>query len=663
MRLEFIISCLLFLSLSSMAETLTTAHGVAAYLMNKDDAPVPVSVEADVTFQDPGGTIFLRDDSGVTFIRAAKDNPRVAMGERLRITGVTHNGLFIGGIKPSKIERLGGGNAVVPRMVSPEELASGAYHYHLVSISGVGRSLRLAGENSTILRIVSAGKIVELRFDEALTNASALVDAELRVSGLAAGDINDHRQIVMPYVRVRSMEDVEILKPPPSDPYAEPLVPLGSLQQASAGPHRVRIRGTALSSPLAGGIFLRDDSHSVFVQVDAPEIRPGDVVEALGFAEMGVFSAQLSDAECRIVGVDTAPSPTTVTPKELSNGSDASLIATDAHVLQRLDRGDQTELVAQTGTINLNIFVPSLPPAEVTAESMIHISGVCRVSATHSDSYRAKATGYSVWLGSANDLVLLQHAPWWTSRRLALGLIALALIALLAFAWIALLRRQVSKQLQQIHRQAQTEAVQEERQRIAREFHDTLEQELAGLSLRLDAASTRVSDEKARALLEQQRKLLSRLQTETRDFVWDLRDPTRVDMPLPLALRSLLDHLQTSTPVPLKLQCDGTVGTLTPLIQHHLLRITREAVHNAIKYANSTGIEVTLDCQPDLLRLVITDNGKGFNVGTADLMDGHFGIRGMRERTRKIGAELRICSNDGVGSSVELTLPLPAMRA
>ena len=109
-----------------------------------------------------------------------------------------------------------------------------------------------------------------------------------------------------------------------------------------------------------------------------------------------------------------------------------------------------------------------------------------------------------------------------------------------ALAWAAMLRIQVSKQVRLIEAKAQYEAVAEERQRIAREFHDTLEQELAGLSIRLDAALPRVPDEKASGLLTQLRTLLIRMQTETRDFILDLRETA----PAPLAesLQSLVDR-------------------------------------------------------------------------------------------------------------------------
>lgn len=643
------------------AQTLKTAREISVHVTPKDGQPVPITIEATVTFQDPGLTIFLRDETGVTFVRAGKDNPRVNRGERLQIDGETHNGLIIGGIKPSRIERTGEGVQVEAREVGPDDLASGRFHYHWVTITGVGRAVRGEGENASTVVLRAAGKTVELRVDESLPDATALVDAELRVHGLAAGDINDRRQLVMPYVRVGGVADIEILKPPPADPFAAPFVPLADLQSAGASGHRVKIRGVALGAPLAGGLFLRDAERSVFVGTDAVDVKAGDVVEALGFTEMGIFSAQLSDAVCRVVGAEEAPVPLVVTAKELTNGTDAELITVDARVLQRFDREGHTELMAQAGTVNFTVFLPGNARSEVQAESLVRITGLCRVAGSHSDGYRAKPNAYNAWLRTEDDLALLRGLPWWNSQRLAFGFAGVAALAFAAFIWVALLRRQVGRQLSVIEAKAQREAIAEERQRIAREFHDTLEQELAGLSIRLDATTARVTDDKARALLDQQRRLLMRLQTDARDFVWDLRDASRHEAPLDVALRALVDHLQVNTATPLQFQKEGETPAVPPLVQHHLLRIAREAVNNAIKYAQASRIDVTLRISAGALQLAIADDGKGFDLGEADALEGHFGLRGMRERAKKLGTELAIHCGPGNGTRVGLTLALPVV--
>jgi signal transduction histidine kinase len=645
----------------SPVQTLTTARDIAAHVTPKDSDPPPVSLDAVVTFLDPGNTIFLQDDTGVTFIRAAKSNPRPAIGTRLRVKGVTHSGLIIGGIKPETIEFLGRYEPPpAPREITQDELASGRYHYHYVTLSGVGRSLHRVGENAFTLRLLTGAKVVEVRFDEVPTELPPWVDAELRIKGLAAGDINDRRELVAPYIRVRSIDDVELLKPAPTEAFESPPLPLPELQRAIPNAHRVKIQGVALSAPVAGGLFLRQGDERVFVQTDDTSIKAGDVVEALGFPEMGVFSAHLTEAECRVVGNEPVPEPTVENPGGLQDGRDAHLITTEVQVAQRIDRDHGTELVTQAGPVSIAVTLPTVLPREVQSGALLRVTGLSRVTATRSDGYRAKPTAYRLWPRGPEDVVILRSTPWWNSERIGLAFAALLALALLSLIWIALLRRQVSRQFAVIEAKAQREAIMEERQRIAREFHDTLEQELAGLSLRLDAALPRVADAKAHDLLDQQRRLLGRLQTDTRDFVWDLRDVSRQDAPLDAALRSLVEHLQVNTAVPLKFESNLTEPKVPPLVQHHLLRITREAVNNALKYAGARSVSVSLrqeqDKEAGALALVISDDGKGFDPSTAQALDGHFGIRGMQERAKKMGATLEVQSQPGEGAQVKVVL-------
>jgi signal transduction histidine kinase len=198
------------------------------------------------------------------------------------------------------------------------------------------------------------------------------------------------------------------------------------------------------------------------------------------------------------------------------------------------------------------------------------------------------------------------------------------------------------------------QATREERQRIAREFHDTLEQELAGLSIRLDAAATRPLDEKARKLLETSRSLVSRIQSEARNLVSDLREIEQAP-PLPAALQQLGSRIPEGIQVILDL---SPIATLPPHITHDLRMIAQESITNAIKHSTASQITLHLSSTPSLLTLRVTDNGQGFDPQETNGKPGHFGCMGIRERARKIGAEVTWDSVNGQGTSVRLSLPL-----
>ncbi len=644
--------------------TLTRAADVARYDFTGKSVEPRVILEAVVTFVDPSGTVFLKDETGSTFLRNSSFGKTLHPGQKLSVDGMFYPGLFIGGIVPHKVEILGEVGVPAPQIITRDDLLSGKYHYQLVEMEGVGRAVEVVGETAVILRVNVSGGVVEVRFDQAPDDASTMVDARLRIQGLAAGAINDRHQLVRPYVKVTGSPAITILEEAPGDPFAIKVQPLSALLDFTTSKstlHRMMVRGVALSGVINGGLFIRGQDRSLYVQTTAAlPIKPGDVVEALGFPEMGAFSAYLADATYRVTGEETIPAPLEVTSKDLSSGvCDSDLITLDASILQSME--NESALLVHAGTRNIKVMLPMGAPTSYDIGATARFTGICRVTATKHEGYRASPTAYELWLRTPDDMVLLSSAPWWNMKRLSLMMGAVATAALLAFAWAVMLRKQVGHQLHLLQHKAQTEAVLEERQRIAREFHDTLEQELAGLTIRLDAATTRVTDVKARELLEQQRHLLSRLQTESRDFVWDLRDATRHETPLDKALHALLAHLQATTAITLQLDCPETLAEIPPLAQHHLLCITREATNNAIKYAQATTIKVTAQSTPDTLKVLIEDNGQGFDIATKDKQIGHFGLQGMKERARKIQANLQIHSDSGKGTRVELSLALPVM--
>ena len=640
------------------AATLQTAAAVA-----KSHAPEDVVLEAVVSFQDSLRTIFVADDTGVTFIYDPA-NPLVEPGDRLRIMGRSHEGVMIGGIEPVAVGTIGKGEPPPPRPIGPDELRSGRWHYHVVELTGVVREIRPAGESGAEVTLTVSGQRVDFIIETADATVRDLVDARVTVRGLAAGDVNDRRQIVRPYIRVKRLADVEVLDRPPADPFARPALPLAEFQRANLDDRRIKLVGTAVAAPIAGGVFLRQAGRSVFVETKAEGIRGGDTVEAVGFPEMGPYSLYLADAECRVTGSGPAPAPRLDLRTPFGASLDGELVRFDGRIVQRLPAGDRTELVVAADGKRFTVIVP--PGVAVTAgeDAVVRVTGVCRVAAVQGDRYRAMPEAYTVWLSVPDDLVVLSRPPWWTGQRITIAAGAAAFAAAAGGIWVALLRRQVRRQMRVIERSLQSQAVADERRRIAREFHDTLEQGLAAVALRLDAAVSCAVDEPTRLMLDRQRQLLAGLQEETRDFLWDLREPVLAGGSLADAIRSQVAYVQSLTTVPVAFEAVGEPPPLSAIVQYQLVRIAREAAINAVKYAHAGRISIRLEAGaagvavPVALGLWITDDGKGFDLADRGAADGHFGIQGMRERAKRIDAELRIDTAPGRGTIVSVTLSL-----
>jgi signal transduction histidine kinase/ligand-binding sensor domain-containing protein len=202
----------------------------------------------------------------------------------------------------------------------------------------------------------------------------------------------------------------------------------------------------------------------------------------------------------------------------------------------------------------------------------------------------------------------------------------------------------------------------EERARLAREIHDTLAQGFVGISSQLDAVAMCLPDETAavRKYLDIARKMARHSLTEARRSVMDLRASVLEGQDLAAALESGTRLWTAGSGVDVDVDVSGPRTTLAEEAEQQLLRIAQEAVTNVLKHAGASKIRVKLDLEARRLFLRIVDNGRGFEQQDAfSSQDGHFGLIGMRERAERLGGELRLASQPGGGTEVEVKVPLP----
>jgi len=199
-----------------------------------------------------------------------------------------------------------------------------------------------------------------------------------------------------------------------------------------------------------------------------------------------------------------------------------------------------------------------------------------------------------------------------------------------------------------------------ERERIARELHDTLLQGLQGLILRFQAVAARIpTHEQASDMMERALTRADQLLIESRDRVKDIRFSTDAGADMPGALAALGEELSQDHPARFSIQVEGSQRRLHPATRDEVTMIGREALLNAFRHAGARKIEVEIEFARSELRLRIRDDGKGVDsqVLKAGGATGHWGLRGMRERAKKLRAHLRIWSRAGLGTEVELRIP------
>ncbi len=255
-----------------------------------------------------------------------------------------------------------------------------------------------------------------------------------------------------------------------------------------------------------------------------------------------------------------------------------------------------------------------------------------------------------VWNNTGASIDFTIHPAFYQTRWFY------ALCSLLCLIVLALMYRlrihQVGAQIR-----ARLEERLAERERIARELHDTLLQGVQGLIWRFQTATDRLPPaEKARELLEQSIERAEQLLTESRNRVKDLRTPLSSAVELSKALATEGEHLALAGKARFTASVEGELRGLHPIVREEAFLITREALTNAFRHAGAQHIEAEVHYGARALQVRVRDDGCGMPPeGLRSAQDArHFGLLGMRERARRIRAELVVWSKPGVGTEIDL---------
>jgi len=263
------------------------------------------------------------------------------------------------------------------------------------------------------------------------------------------------------------------------------------------------------------------------------------------------------------------------------------------------------------------------------------------------------ANNDGVW-NETGATIAFAIAPAFYQTRWFYALCALAVVAIVA----ALYRMRVRHVAAQVR--GRLEARLAERERIARDLHDTLLQGMQGLIWRFQAAADRIpADEPARQLLEQSLDRADKLLGESRDKVKDLRPAAHDVAELAQALAAEGEQLAQLHHAKFQVSVQGTRRDLHPIVREEGFMVAREALTNAFRHAGAGSIEIEVAYSDAALHVRVRDDGEGISAAVLDAGNkpGHFGLVGMRERAKRLGAHLDMWSSPGAGTEVELRVP------
>ncbi|MBV8866937.1 MAG: hypothetical protein JO210_16195, partial [Acidobacteriaceae bacterium] len=251
-----------------------------------------------------------------------------------------------------------------------------------------------------------------------------------------------------------------------------------------------------------------------------------------------------------------------------------------------------------------------------------------------------------VWSSRAASLAFVVE-PRFYQRRWFFPLVAIAL-ALSVIAGFRMRIRRLRRGFQLILA---------ERNRIARELHDTLLQGLSGITMQMQALWARLPSSREREFLSEIIRDAGACSAEARQSLWGLRTTAQSECDFSDRLVQLVRNAVYGRDISLSLMVEPVPLIEQPDVEHQLLRIVQEAVSNSLKHAAALQLTVKLYGRDGALHLLIDDDGSGFTNATGRTR-GHFGIRGMQERAEEIGAEFSIVSSPGNGTSVRICLPI-----
>jgi signal transduction histidine kinase/ActR/RegA family two-component response regulator len=422
------------------------AHSLSADLANR---AYPVSFDAVVTYSDePSRNLFLQDDTDGIFANMwAVNTPLPRTGERVHVTGFSGPGEFAPVIAHPHLAPLGPGTMPAPFAGDMEQVLAGEPESRWVEARGVVRSVGvelnqavlLVGWGSHRFRVQVSG------VDHPLPES--WVGSHIRMQGVLAARFNLKRQLLGVLVYVPGPEFLFV----DGEKHQElpPLQAINSLLQISpepVGERLSRFRGTVTLSHPTGPTWVSDSKGGVLIQNHASVLlRPGDCVEVTGFAEPGSFSPTVRDARIRVIGTNRPLEPARLTPAEiLQEGYDSQLVQVDAFVAGSGGSATGDVVFLQSGgtTFEARVDAGAIPPLQRGA--LLRLTGISSIAVDDSHDLLA-VKGFSLLLRTPGDITVLRDGPWLNSDRMLRLTGIVGAVALMAFAWIIVLRRRVQQ--------------------------------------------------------------------------------------------------------------------------------------------------------------------------------------------------------------------------
>jgi signal transduction histidine kinase len=262
------------------------------------------------------------------------------------------------------------------------------------------------------------------------------------------------------------------------------------------------------------------------------------------------------------------------------------------------------------------------------------------------------ATSHGLWGEPGAALRIRILPPWWETP----WFLSLSIFFSLTLLW-SLYRGNLNRATAEIRTRMEERL--RERERIARELHDTLLQGFISASMQLDVAADRLPDDSlAKLSISRILKMMARVIEDGRNALHALRSTGDKDHNLEMAFSRMREEFALPEALDYRVIAHGATRRLRPLIRDEVYLIGREALVNAFLHSGANAVVVEVEYANGHFKVIVRDDGRGMDSQVLDFgREGHWGLRGMRERSESIRASLRLRSRINAGTEIELTVP------
>ena len=542
--------------------------------------------------------------------------------------------------------------------------------------------------NWNYLEIRSGREVVYSSFTTDGTDGErlrAIIGAEVEIDGLYMSSKVGNRRMIGRKLHTTGWDSIRIVTPAPRDPYDVPLLEDSPSTATSAFSDigRRRVMGRVIAVWHGDRFLLRTLDDDRIARIDLAMASPpkyGQCVEATGLPETDLYRLNLSRAIWREIPAAAAPEPNVidVTIRDMTvSASGVRGFQTNYHGKPVRMRGVVRSLPSPTGEGRLGLecdgqIVPvdasACPEAfrGVEIGCTLSVSGTCLMETEnwHPNAPFPHVEGFAIITRTPDDIVVLKRPPWWTPIRLAAVIGSLLAILAAVLIWNRSLHALAEKRGKALASEElerlESDLKAAERTRLSVELHDSIAQNLSGVSMEIGTALD--GDETlppvAKQHLARASRTLDSCRVELRNCIWDLRSRALDAPDMDTAIRIALGPAVGKTGLHVRFNvsrsrfADNTARTI--------LNIIRELASNAVRHGHATEVKIAGTLEGETLSFSVHDNGSGFiPENRPGVTEGHFGLQGIEERVATLNGRMEIASSPGNGTKVIITIHVP----